>query len=138
MSKLMIQDKRMPKKNGAKASAYNRVHWLGQFCVCVFCIHVWIQTNTHTCNTYPGKSNWQEIADFLCRQLPSETQLTGEMKMISSVLSEFSSWGLFIVLKFSIYNQRGGLSSCFSTFLRVRFSAVSISLKKILPIYIYI
>lgn len=88
MSKLMIQDKRMPKKNGAKASAYNK-EFIGlgsSMCVYFVSMSGYKQIHTHAI-----QSNWQEIADFLCRQLSSETQLTGEMKMISSVLPEFSS-----------------------------------------------
>lgn len=53
MSKLMIQDKRMPKKNGAKASAYNKEFIGLGSSVCVYFVSMsgYKQIHTHAIHT---------------------------------------------------------------------------------------
>lgn len=60
----MIQDKRTPEKMPPNPSLI--IDFIGLDCsIYVFCVTVWVHIDAYTYNTHPGKSNWQEIADFL-------------------------------------------------------------------------
>lgn len=83
MSKLMIWDKKMPKKNESKTSLKIEI-LLARTVLCVCNVYVWVQTNAHTYNTHPGKSNWQEVDWWLicCCSANSQSgrQLTSKVK----------------------------------------------------------